>query len=238
MLFNSPKLKKNKIIIYTTKLSSCIDLLPLYWSYLSSSEKKQATLYLTDKLAGDYIISRGFLREKLAYHIKVSPNLIEFFYGNNGKPFLKNNTEDLQFNISHSNDRICMAVTQNQQVGVDIEFRDKSLNHEELYEFVLSNEELQFIQNLDKGEIRQMFFYNFWSKKEAIVKALGKGFDYPINNINLIKNDTLVNFAYTYNTGEERKWYYLTLNLDDYYSSAVACENKHNKIVCIEFYSH
>ena len=67
-------------------------------------------------------------------------------------------------------------------MGIDIELHDKNLKVEELASFVLTPEEHKYLSSL-KPRDKLSFFYTFWTKKEALVKAIGQGLSYPINTI-------------------------------------------------------
>ena len=88
--------------------------------------------------------------------------LSDLLYPKSGKPGWRGKTS-FDFNISHSENMILAASSKTMQLGVDVEkIRTlKSLN----FNRVLSADELAKI-----SETPELFF-DFWSKKEAVVKA-------------------------------------------------------------------
>ncbi|MFG2877351.1 4'-phosphopantetheinyl transferase family protein [Streptomyces sp. NPDC048337] len=81
----------------------------------------------------------------------------------------------LDFNLSRSGRHWLLAVAADRQIGVDIEdprllddFTGTSL-------FVMSEEELRYLNGLPDEEARTEAFFRGWTRKEAVVKASGVG---------------------------------------------------------------
>jgi 4'-phosphopantetheinyl transferase len=93
-------------------------------------------------------------------------------YSAHGKPYLTNS--DIEFNISHSGEIAVIAFSNKIPVGIDIEkllpIEDKD---ELLRQFFHAKEEQEIIR-LSIGE-SELAFYNCWTRKEAILKAVGDG---------------------------------------------------------------
>lgn len=91
-------------------------------------------------------------------------NLRDVHYPDAGKPYWKNkHGHILDFNISHSNTCIVVALSEKVKVGVDAERirKLKNLN----FKMVMNPDELLSIQEMPD------LFFELWSKKEAVVKA-------------------------------------------------------------------
>lgn len=99
---------------------------------------------------------------------------IRFRLGSYGKPYLKDST--LQFSQSHTRGALCAAFSENGEIGVDIERRDRRVN-EVMYKRVLSDEE-RFRATSDADFIR------FWVQKEAFLKRLGVGISRDLRGVN------------------------------------------------------
>ncbi len=120
----------------------------------------------------------------------------------NSKPFIKNAP---YFNISHSGDVIVCAISKSYEIGIDIE-KIKPIKIEN-FNSILSKEDLKFIKN--KKDHSKAFF-EVWTKKEAVLKAIGTGI-IPT----LFKNITLNNNLGIVNNID--KWYLKRINLFDEY---------------------
>ncbi len=81
---------------------------------------------------------------------------------------------------------VCYVIAFNNKVGVDIEFYNTTIDIMGMLEFILTKKEIELIKSLDDKE-KYKTFYTFWTKKESLVKAIGRGLSYPINTIEVIK---------------------------------------------------
>ena len=91
-------------------------------------------------------------------------SLADIHYPEAGKPYWRSKSAlQFDFNISHSDNVILVAMSKALRVGVDVEkIRNlKYLN----FKMVMSPEELMLIRQTPA------LFFNLWSKKEAVVKA-------------------------------------------------------------------
>lgn len=107
----------------------------------------------------------------LAKLSNVNPWLIKIGFNSYGKPIM----DGLIFNISHSDEYVVMATTDNlsYDIGVDIEKIDyEQEDLQNISELVFSKDEQTHINNNNSVES----FFMLWSKKEAFLKSLGCGF--------------------------------------------------------------
>lgn len=81
---------------------------------------------------------------------------------------------DWEFNLSHSHDRVCIAVSAYSPVGVDVERVRSQMEVDKLADLVMSVSEKTAWSQLQKEE-RQIAFFRLWTRKEAVVKATGEG---------------------------------------------------------------
>lgn len=136
-----------------------------YTRYLSdhrrrSIEKKRRDadklLSLTAGLLTGSELSRrtGIPREKLRYR-----------HGSFGKPYLIGSK--VQFSVSHTAGAVCVAFSEEEEVGVDIERKDRRVT-QRLYDRVLSDREKPLVNSAED-------FVRLWVQKEAFLKRLGTG---------------------------------------------------------------
>ncbi len=99
---------------------------------------------------------------------------IRFEYGKAGKPALVAElaASELQFNLSHSGSWLALAVSRTTPVGVDIECRRELPRASALARRFLSAAEAQTIADLPEPERSERFLV-LWSRREALVKAMG-----------------------------------------------------------------
>src|SRR5215469_2888203 len=87
---------------------------------LSRDEQERADRFRIERARNDFVLTRGRLRILLAGYLGMSPQELQFRYGNRGKPVLEGNSE-LCFNISHTDGLALMAFAKRRNVGVDVE---------------------------------------------------------------------------------------------------------------------
>jgi len=97
-----------------------------------------------------------------------------------GKPYFAN--EKFSFNISHSHNYILCAISREEKnsLGVDIE---------KVKEIDFNDFESVWCQNEKNKIVSREVFYDFWTRKEAIVKAIGMGMYFPLNKIDVSKSE-------------------------------------------------
>ncbi|MEM1326070.1 MAG: 4'-phosphopantetheinyl transferase superfamily protein [Bacteroidota bacterium] len=188
--------------IYSFQL---LDDLPLY-DLLSPFpddfvQKIRKFRYRKDALASLY----GRLLLRYGYQQLTGQNLTfdAVQYGEIGKPFLPNST--IQFNISHSYQMVVCALTKNNPIGIDIEY--KKLIDIADFKFQMTEGEWSAI---NAAVDRMHAFYNYWTKKEAVMKSTGKGFTLPLKSFEVLPEatDTSLN---------EKRWYFKEVNVHQGY---------------------
>ncbi len=165
------ELNQSIIHIWHTQLQSHRKKYKLFQSWLSSEEKRRA-----DRLALTYrenfIISRGVLRDLLAYYSKKSPQELKLSYSLFGKPLLTNSDQGIEFNLSHSKNSLAYAFTLNTPVGIDIEYIRCGINLDKIAYRFLSVDEYTRLKSLQENQKLNAFF-NAWVRNEALIKAKG-----------------------------------------------------------------
>ncbi|MDJ0702766.1 MAG: 4'-phosphopantetheinyl transferase superfamily protein [Leptolyngbyaceae cyanobacterium MO_188.B28] len=151
------------------------DLIQQLGEILSTDEWQRAQRFHFERDRGRFIAGRGILRTILSRYLAIAPSQIEFCYGPQGKPALSNSCGDssLCFNLSHSGDRALYAITRDRQIGVDIE-QLREINAEQLAQRFFSPQESAVINSLSPQQ-KKTGFFQLWTCKEAVLKAIGKG---------------------------------------------------------------
>ena len=133
-----------------------------YQNVLSDDEISKSSRFLKQLDAKHYIIGRYFLRVILSDVLNIAPAELKFLYSNKKKPYL----HGLEFNISHSGDFVVIAIN-SLPVGIDVEYVIDDFDYRSLSE-IFNGEENAKIHGIKD-------FYKFWTRKEAILKAVGEG---------------------------------------------------------------
>lgn len=151
------------------------ELLPL----LSEEERARMARFQFERLQQSFLVSHGALRHILAQYAGLAPTQLTFAYSLFGKPALAPES-DLRFNLSHSENLALVAVTQGHELGVDIECVRAVPKFEQIAARNFSPREFELLCALAPEEKLGAFF-NCWTRKEAVVKAFGRGLNMPLD---------------------------------------------------------
>ena len=212
---NNMEILKKSIKVWNIHLPDHHGHISLYRSLLDSEELARAAKFRKPADAEVFILCRGLLRRILANCLHTEPAELRFNRNAQGKPFLEGG--ELDFNVSHSRDRLLIAITAGRAVGVDIEFRRSGLDMKSIAKRWFAPEEREFFQTLEKPEDG---FFEIWAKKEAYVKALGVGIYKDLNTFDVPLGEK-PSFP---NIGKNGQWFFQTLEIDPGYAAAVVSE--------------
>lgn len=148
---------------------------------LSDDEKTRAGRFVYDRDRRRFVVARGTLRKLLAPLFGVPPAAIVFAYAAQGKPSVPA-APSLHFNLSHSENLAALAVSRQREIGVDIE-HVRALK-EDVAERFFSAREVTALRAMPAD--RQLeAFYRCWTRKEAIVKAIGEGLSHALDSFDV-----------------------------------------------------
>ena len=130
-----------------------------------------------------FIAARGILRSILSRYITNRPSTLRFCYNRYGKPFLapEFSSYRLNFNLSHSGSMALYAITRHLEIGVDVERVRSDFEYEEIAKRFFSANEAALLCRIPT-EKKLEAFYNCWTRKEAYIKAHGKGLSLPLDS--------------------------------------------------------
>jgi 4'-phosphopantetheinyl transferase len=139
---------------------------------LATQERARANRFRTAELRRRFVAGRGALRAILGGYLGLEPAIVEFSYGDRGKPSLA--TPGLEFNLAHSDDLALCALTVGRAVGVDVE-RLRPMDDAEriIARYFTARERLEFLDHPTAE--RAAAFFRGWTRKEAFLKATGEG---------------------------------------------------------------
>jgi 4'-phosphopantetheinyl transferase len=152
-------------------------------SLLSVDELDRAARFRFVRDRNRFVIGRGLLRTILADYAEMAAEELRFGYSPYGKPRLLDRSEIL-FNVSHSADRVLVAVTPDIPVGVDVEVLDTKLADELVAERFFSEQEVRDLRSLPPAG-RPRAFLTCWTRKEAFIKARGEGLSLPLQDFDV-----------------------------------------------------
>lgn len=129
-----------------------------------------------------FIAGRALLRTAAGGYLGIPPRRLEVVANcpdcsrNHGKPELPGT--GLQVSVSHSGDRVVVAVTRAGAVGIDVEEISTSVSPAELLPYVIGPTEPRTPAHATPGG-----FHRMWTRKEAVLKATGQGLRVPLSEV-------------------------------------------------------
>jgi 4'-phosphopantetheinyl transferase len=172
--------------IWRASLDLNDSLLKKLFITLSTEERRRSEKYHYRRDQRYFIAARGILRNILSRYLRTEPEEIVFSYGPHGKPFLSDpfKNKKISFNLSHAQNLAMYAVTINRRLGIDIEYVQQEFQWKEIVERFFSPDEHAELCNLPEKE-RCRTFFSYWTRKEAVLKAIGTGLSNGIKEMNV-----------------------------------------------------
>ncbi len=143
-----------------------------YYELLNADEKQKVDTFLRAELQQKYINTRGILRKVLGTYLNMKPQDINIKTAEYGKPFVDDS--EIFFNLSHTGNKLVIAVSNVSEIGIDLEQLRGRKNLKGLVKKCLSTVEKKSWESLSEQQQIFMFYY-LWVRKEALVKAIGRG---------------------------------------------------------------
>lgn len=140
---------------------------------LDANEIAQSRKFTLAEHARRFCVRRGLRREILATRLGSDPRDIRYEFGARDKPRVAGSSP-VHFNASHSADRALLAVTEVGPLGVDIEALKAIPERDGVVSRFFSAAEQTAYRQVPQRD-RQRAFYYGWTRKEAFIKATGKG---------------------------------------------------------------
>lgn len=235
----TPDTSVNGVQVWTAHLDSLSSTeLEGLSGVLDAAEHARAARFHFEHDRRHYLASRGLLRQLLGAALDKPASALAFEYGAQGKPALAgafSQNRVLRFNLSHSAGWAMFALAWDRKVGIDLESSGRLKRDGDglsaLAGRVLSARELSIWQTLPDDAAREAAFLRAWTRKEAYVKATGRGFFDEVNRIEVALDAAAPNPSLTLPSspreGEAtRHWTLHDLAAPDGFAAALAVERK------------
>lgn len=131
-----------------------------------------------------FLTGRVLAKSVLGARLGLAPEAVRFdaTCDDCGKPHGKPKLPGVEFSISHSGERVGLAVS-TVPVGLDVETATRGAE-DNLIAYALNETEQAAVRELAPDE-RTSAFYQYWTRKEALMKATGRGLKIPLQAITL-----------------------------------------------------
>ena len=210
------------IYIHSFRFGNNVHLMDQAWSCLSAEELVRADRFKVEPAKHNFLISHYLLRQTLSRYLQTDASTIRYRYGEHGKPHLDTPDErNLQFSLSHSGNRLLVAICHDGEIGVDIERIQEKSNPLQLARHFMSKDEALQLAELKDPVAQREFFFTLWTRKEAYVKALGKGFFHAINKTDMNEISAGIHVP---SSEDHRDYRVIDLDIAGDYKAAVAIQ--------------
>lgn len=199
-----------------------------FWHLLSDAERDKAEKLINADVRIRYITARGLLRKVLAEYLTCDPSRLQFALGAHGKPYLPGKA--IYFNLSHSGDSLLLAVSDLEDIGVDIEAMTVRKSMSDIAKRCFSEREYCAWLVLSPRE-QMAAFFRLWTIKEAFVKAVGRGLAVGLERCEVDTKDYGRFLAVPEEYGDAGAWKIVELACDAGFSAALVVPNLACRVV-------
>lgn len=150
-------------------------------SLLSPDERERMARFAFARDRRRFLMARVLVRTMLSRYGGVAPADWRFAANVHGRPEIAERpagVPDLRFNLSHTDGLVACAVTIGREVGIDVEHTGRRLTHDVPGRF-FAPREVEALCALPAAERAETFF-DYWTLKEAYIKARGLGLTLPL----------------------------------------------------------
>ena len=190
-------------------------------STLEANELERASRFHFEQHHKHFVVGRGGLRYVLSRYLDAKPGEFRFSYGIYGKPALAD--ERLRFNMSHSHGLALFAVAADRELGVDVEHIRADFATADIARRFFSRLEVATFNSL-RTEEQAAAFFRCWTRKEAYIKAIGRGLSEPLDafDVTLAPGDAAE--LLRAQRGDVSRWEMFDIDAGDDYAGALAVE--------------
>ena len=187
---------------------------------LSPEELARAARFAWPHLSRRFCAWRAARRHLLARYLGADPGALLFCVNAYGKPAVAGQP-DFFFNGSHSGDLGLLAVAVGQEIGVDIEAVRPSNDLPDLARrFFAPDEAAALLALSPPGQIPA--FFAAWTRKEAVIKALGCGLHLPLDQFSVSLRPDEPAGVTRLPAGDQSQWHLIAFAPAKGYAGALA----------------
>ena len=173
----------NQVQVFLSRCSSIKnDQSYAYRSLLTESEWQRNRRYRFERDRHRDLIARALTRCILGEALGIAAAKVPIVADKKGKLWISPQTSNdpLQFNLSHSGDWIVLVLSRD-TVGVDVEYTQRTNDVLAIANHYFFGDEIAELFAYPEAE-QQARFFDYWTLKEAYMKARGEGISLGLSN--------------------------------------------------------
>lgn len=224
-------MKENEVHVWAVDLDAITLTENFFCSSLSHEEKTRRDKLVFERDRKRFALAREIQRRILSHYISVKPESVEYNYNKYGKPEIRSHIK-VGFNISHSDGMLLFAIASNRQVGIDIEKIKDIKDILLIAESYFSDIEIKELKNLP-DRVKTDAFFTCWTRKEAFIKAIGKGLSYSLKDFSVsVSPASKPELIHPKNGVNSSEWSIFDMSPPDKFKAALIVENFSGVLVC------
>jgi 4'-phosphopantetheinyl transferase len=153
---------------------------------LDRDERARASDFRFERDARRFVRSRVFRRSVLSAYLRIVPEAVDYREDGFGRPTIAPHLVHerfLDFSASKSGDRALLALGTSPGIGVDVEERRPFPDTDRIAGDFFNAAEARAIARVKETDAKHDAFFRCWTRKEALVKALGVGLHAPLDQM-------------------------------------------------------
>lgn len=142
--------------------------------YLSNTELLKLSRIKNEKTRKLFVASRTIMRKLFTQYLQVPIQALHIDIQAAGKPYLRDYSRQLQFNLSHTGELVLLAISNGFPVGIDIEKHRHVANKEQIAKKVFPEFLMRQFSASNNNASENETFINLWTELEARQKLMGE----------------------------------------------------------------
>lgn len=173
------------IDVWLTDPAPLVDDLHLrsaYLALLSEDERARYERFVFPEHRHTYLVAHALVRTTLSRYHRTPPKAWKFSVNQYGRPDVAfpETAKHLVFNLSHTDGLVAVGVAQDMPLGIDVEDRSRRSETLSVASRFFAPSEVAELFAAPKEQQPRLFF-DFWTLKEAYIKARGMGLHLPLS---------------------------------------------------------
>ncbi len=179
---------QGELDIYYGMANCFVNVIPAFYNTLSDYEKERADRFRRRSDYNCYVSAHALLRIELSKILKRNANSFIIKETKNGKPYIPG--AEIPFSLSHDNDVFTFVIGGKQQIlGIDIEQIKTDFDFTNISKEYFSIKEQKLIFSFDSMVDQSRTFFELWTRKEALLKAIGIGINTDLFKVQVLEGE-------------------------------------------------
>jgi 4'-phosphopantetheinyl transferase len=174
--------------------------LATYHELMTPDERERNRRFVFPRGRHEHLVTRALVRTTLSrYHPAVEPQAWQFTTNAFGRPEVAAPMcqPRLRFNVSHTDGAIVCALAVDREIGIDVELVTRKLmDGVDIADQYFSALEVADLRSLPPSKQADRFF-DYWTLKEAYIKARGLGLQLPLDQFSFhLRDDVPISISF------------------------------------------